>query len=139
MKTESLCKYNHYQLINNSVTIRIIESLIIESNGCAGYKNVSRARRKFLRHEEKDVQSMSRTVTTDTSWYGTVVIMGCGFVTMGVQSDYFIVLPEKNPRIVNTVVYIIACYVIYYIILVYGSHKKNKQPKCQYTWKQNVT
>ncbi len=79
----------------------------------------------FLRYEEKDVQSMSRTVTTDTSWYGTVVIMGCGFVTMGVQSDCFIVLSEKNPRIANTVVYIIACYVIiYYIILVYGSHKK---------------
>ncbi len=65
---------------------------------------------------------MSRTVTTDTSWYGTVSIMGCGFVTMGVQSDCFIVLSEKNPRIANTVVYIIACYVI--IILVYGSHKK---------------
>ncbi len=72
---------------------------------------------------------MSRTVTTDTSWYGTVVIMGCGFVPMGVQSDCFTVLSEKNPRIANTVVYIIACYVIYYIILVYGSHKKNKQPK----------
>ncbi len=28
-------------------------------------------RRKFLRYEE-NVQSMSRTVTTDTSWYGTV-------------------------------------------------------------------
>ncbi len=73
---------------------------------------------------------MSRTVTTDTSWYGTVVIMGCGFVTMGVQSDCFIVLSEKNPRIANTVVYIIACYVI---ILYYSSiwltHKKNKQPK----------
>ncbi len=65
---------------------------------------------------------MSRTVTTDTSCYGTVVIMGCGFVTMGVQSDCFIVLSEKNPKIANTVVYIIACYVIYYIILVYGSH-----------------
>ncbi len=61
---------------------------------------------------------MSRTVTTDTSWYGTVVIMGCGFVTMGVQSDCFIVLSEKNPRIANTVVYIIACYVI---ILYYSS------------------
>ncbi len=46
----------------------------------------------------------------------------------GVQSDCFIVLSEKNPRIANTVVYIIA-YVIYYIILVAGSHKKNKQPK----------
>ncbi len=55
---------------------------------------------------------MSRTVTTDTSWYGTVVIMGCGFVTMGVQSHCFIVLSEKNPRIANTVVYIIACFVI---------------------------
>ncbi len=46
-----------------------------------------------------------------------------------VQSDCFIVLSEKNPSIANTVVYIIACYVIYYIILVYDSHKKNKQPK----------
>ncbi len=55
---------------------------------------------------------MSRTVTTDTSWYGTVVIMGCGFVTMGVQSDCFIVLLEKNPRIANTVV-----FVMLYIIL----------------------
>ncbi len=36
---------------------------------------------------------------------------------------------EKNHRIANTVVYIIACYVIYYIILVYGLHKKNKQLK----------
>ncbi len=73
---------------------------------------------------------MSRTVTTDTSWYSTVVIMGCGFVTMGVQSDCFIVLSEKNPRIANTVVYIIACYVI---ILYYSSiwltQKKIKQPK----------
>ncbi len=71
------------------------------------------------------MQSKSRTVTTDTSWYGTVVIMGCGFVTMGVQSDCFTVLSEKNPRIANTVVYIIACYVI---ILYYSSiwltHKK---------------
>ena len=38
---------------------------------------------------------MSRTVTTDTSGYGTVVIMGCGFVTMEVQSDFFIVLSKK--------------------------------------------
>ncbi len=69
--------------------------------------------------------NLCQAVTTDTSWYGTVVIMGCGFVTMGVvQLDCFIVLSEKNPRIANTVVYIIACYVTYYIILVYGSHKK---------------
>ncbi len=73
---------------------------------------------------------MSRTVTTDSSWYGTVVIMGCGFVTMGVQSDCFIVLSEKNPRIANTVVYIIACYVIIlYDSSIWLTHKKNKQPK----------
>ncbi len=64
----------------------------------------------------------------------TVVIMGCGFVTMGVQSDCFIVLSKKNPRIANTVVYIIACYVIYYIILVYGSHKKKLTAKIHSYW-----
>ncbi len=69
---------------------------------------------------------MSRTVTTDTSWYGTVVIMGCGFVTMGVQSDCIIVLSEKNPRIANTVVYIIACYVtILYYSSIWLTQKKN--------------
>ncbi len=75
--------------------------------------------RKFLRYIEKDVQS----------WYGTVVIMGCDFVTM----EFNRTASLKNPRIANTVVYIIACYIIYYIILVYGSHKKKIYSQTQYS------
>ncbi len=59
---------------------------------------------------------MSRTVTTDTSWYWYSGDYGVWLCHHGSSMDCFIVLSEKNPRIANTVVYIIACYVIYIIL-----------------------